>query len=239
MFSYWEQREAARPFDILIIGGGITGYSTAIECKMYRPDIRVGLLEKNNFQTTASSKNAGFACFGSVSEMVSDLKGTSEDDFCELVRKRWEGLRLLRQRAGDQYIRFNESGGYEIFRDTDSYSAAMEEVPRLNRLLRSIIGTEVFQPVDDMDRFGFRGVQGMLVNRYEGQLDPARMMSRLRQVARTLDVEYYTAEVTSIEEKNHDVEVSVSDVVLKASQVIVAVNGLASEFLDLEVKPAR
>lgn len=239
MFSYWEKRESQRPFDILIIGGGITGYSAAIECKMYRPDIRVGLLEKSNFETTASTKNAGFACFGSVTEMLSDLKRLSEDDFCELVRSRWEGLRLLRQRAGDQYMHFNECGGYEVFRDTESYEKAAASIPRLNLLLKSIIGPEIFREVDDYRTFGFAGVEGMLVNRYEGQLDPSRMMARLRQVARSLDVEYYTAQAENIEEKAYEVEVDVGDTVLRANQVIVAVNGLASKFLDLEVKPAR
>jgi hypothetical protein len=40
----------------------------------------------------ASTKNAGFACFGSISEIIDDLKSHSEGGF-QLVTKRWEGLR--------------------------------------------------------------------------------------------------------------------------------------------------
>ncbi|NND93593.1 MAG: FAD-binding oxidoreductase [Flavobacteriales bacterium] len=239
MFSYWEKRESERPFDILIIGGGITGYSAAIECKMYRPDIRVGLLEKSNFETTASTKNAGFACFGSITEMLGDLKRLSEDDFCDLVRNRWEGLRLLRQRAGDQHMRFNECGGYEVFRSKEEYEKAASSIAKLNNLLRSIVGPEIFRDVIDQGNFQFEGVHGMIVNRYEGQLDPARMMARLRQLARGLDVEYYTAEAMNVEERIYDVKVNVGQNDLIASQVVIAVNGLASKFLDLDVKPAR
>jgi hypothetical protein len=53
----------------------------------------------------ASTKNAGFACFGSISEIIDDLKSHSEEVY-QLVTKRLEGLRLLRKRLGDEAIDF-------------------------------------------------------------------------------------------------------------------------------------
>jgi hypothetical protein len=41
----------------------------------------------------ASTKNAGFACFG-ISEIIDDLKSHSEEEVYQLVTKRLEGLRL-------------------------------------------------------------------------------------------------------------------------------------------------
>jgi len=34
----------------------------------------------------ASTKNAGFACFGSLSEIIDDLKSHSEEEVIELVQ---------------------------------------------------------------------------------------------------------------------------------------------------------
>jgi hypothetical protein len=61
----------------------------------------------------ARTKNAGFACFGSISE--DDLKSHSEEEVYQLVTKRLEGLRLLRKRLGDEAIDFKPYGGTELF----------------------------------------------------------------------------------------------------------------------------
>ena len=45
----------------------------------------------------ASTKNAGFACFGSLSEIIDDLKSHSEEEVIQLVKKRVDGLQLLRE----------------------------------------------------------------------------------------------------------------------------------------------
>jgi hypothetical protein len=44
----------------------------------------------------ASTKNAGFACFGSLSEIIDDLKSHSEEGN-STRSKRWKGLQLLRK----------------------------------------------------------------------------------------------------------------------------------------------
>jgi hypothetical protein len=63
----------------------------------------------------ASTKNAGFACFGSISEIIDDLKSHSEEEVYQLVTKRLEGLRLLRKRLGDEAIDFKPYGGMNYF----------------------------------------------------------------------------------------------------------------------------
>ena len=62
----------------------------------------------------ASTKNAGFACFGSLSEILDDLRSHSEEEVIQLVKKRFDGLKLLRQTLGDTAINFQQLGGYEL-----------------------------------------------------------------------------------------------------------------------------
>lgn len=239
MLGYWEKKAMSRRYDLLVVGGGITGYSAAIEYKAYRPDLRVGVVERSSFETTASSKNAGFACFGSVTEMISDLRVLGEERFLELVDKRWRGLRLLRQRVGDRAMEYNECGGYEVFLDSQEYERAAEAIRKLNGLLRTVVGPEVFQPAEKVGHFGFAGMAGLIQNRYEGQLDPGSMMQSLRQTARALDIEYLPAEVVGVEDMGKEVALDVGVGELRASQVIVAVNGLAAGLVDVDVRPAR
>lgn len=239
MLSYWEKNSWNETYDMLVIGGGITGYSAAVEFKTYRPDLRVAIIEQSTFETAASTKNAGFACFGSVTEMMADLRTLGEDGLFELVKSRWEGLRLLRMRVGDTSLKYNECGGFEIFKDKSVAEKATEAIPELNQILRPVIGGDTFRLINETSVYGFRTDNPLIENRYEGQLNPSAMMAGLRSIARSMDIELLRATVESIEEESQEVRLKVGELELKSHQVIVAVNGLASRLLNLPVKPAR
>ena len=65
--SYWERESFLEHYDAIVVGAGIAGLSAAIELKKKQPDISIAVLERSWLSDGASSKNAGFACFGSVS----------------------------------------------------------------------------------------------------------------------------------------------------------------------------
>src|SRR6185312_8405304 len=73
-FSYWERTAFVDHADVIIIGSGIVGLSAALHLKRQRPDLKVTVLERGFLPSGASTKNAGFACFGSLSEQLSYLK---------------------------------------------------------------------------------------------------------------------------------------------------------------------
>ena len=58
------------------------GISTAIEIKRYNPQAKILVLDKKALPIGASTKNAGFACFGSISEIYEDVTLYGED-ICE------------------------------------------------------------------------------------------------------------------------------------------------------------
>jgi len=76
--SFWEQQSYLEDIDLLIIGSGIVGLSTAIHLKQARPHQKIVVLERGYIPTGASTKNAGFACLGSPSEILSDLKSNDQ-----------------------------------------------------------------------------------------------------------------------------------------------------------------
>ena len=134
--SYWEQKTFFNDIDYIIIGAGIVGYSTALSLRKLSPTAKILILERGNLPSGASSKNAGFACFGSLSELIDDLKTHSEEEVIQLVQKRWNGLQLLRKRLGDATLDFKPYGGYELFLQDDdaTYSECLQKMPFLNEI---------------------------------------------------------------------------------------------------------
>ena len=77
MLSYWEQ-QSFTAYDHIVVGAGIVGLSTAIELRGHYPSARILVLERGLLPSGASSRNAGFACMGSVTELLDDLELMSE-----------------------------------------------------------------------------------------------------------------------------------------------------------------
>src|SRR3954463_12789600 len=103
-FSYWERTAFVGHADVIIIGSGIVGLSAALHLKKQQSDLKVTVLERGFLPSGASTKNAGFACFGSLSEQISYLKRCSEEDVMRLVDYKWRGLQRLRENLGDANI---------------------------------------------------------------------------------------------------------------------------------------
>ena len=118
--SYWEHESFLRGYDVMVIGSGIVGLSAALHLKLKHPKLSVGILEAGFLPSGASTKNAGFACFGSVSELLDELKTSPEDEVLQVVEMRWKGLLKLKETLGESAIDYKQLGGYEIFREADS-----------------------------------------------------------------------------------------------------------------------
>ena len=144
--SYWEIKTWLTNIDYTIVGSGIVGLNCALQLKKRFPKSNVLILEKGMLPQGASTKNAGFACFGSLSEIINDLKSHSEDELLELVKKRVNGLKLLRETLGDQSIAYQNLGGYELFLDADAqlYDTCLENQNKINNLLKPIFKEDVF-----------------------------------------------------------------------------------------------
>ena len=78
--SYWEIKQWFQQVDFTIVGSGIVGLNCALNLKRNHPNAKVLVLEKGTLPQGASTKNAGFACFGSLSELIDDLNSHSEEE---------------------------------------------------------------------------------------------------------------------------------------------------------------
>jgi glycine/D-amino acid oxidase-like deaminating enzyme len=205
------------------------------------PDSKILVLEKGMLPHGASTKNAGFACFGSISEIIDDLKSHSEEEVFNLVQKRWKGLQLLRKRLGDERIDFKPFGGYELFLEEDEscYDECINKLPFINDILKPLFRTDVF--AKEIDRFGFNGIREHLVfNPFEAQIDTGNMMQALLKEAIYENILILNQQtVTSFLDKGNEVEVVLDNFSFMTKKILFATNGFANELTNGEVKPAR
>jgi gamma-glutamylputrescine oxidase len=239
--SYWELNHYFKTFDLIIVGSGIVGLSAAISYKEKHKKATVLILEKGILPDGASTKNAGFACFGSPGELLDDLSRIHEKIVWETVALRWQGLQLLRNRLGDRNIDFRNYGGYELFTDQAPFLQCCEKIDYLNQKISEILPVKNCFNIAKDKKFRFRNVAGMFINRSEGQLDTGKMMEKLLLLARRKGVEILNnIRISNISEDTEVVQLLSTCGIFKSRQVLVATNGFAAQLLDLpEVVPAR
>lgn len=239
--SYWELKHWFAQVDFTIVGSGIVGLHCALALRERFPHRKILILEKGILPQGASTKNAGFACFGSLSEILDDLKSHSEEEVLQLIQKRWSGLQLLRKNLGDEAIDFKPYGGYELFLKSDepSYNNCLQRLPFINDILKPVFRNEVFSK--EVDRFDFSGIQEYLIfNPYEAQIDTGKMMQALLKKAIANDILILNqVEVTAFHEKSDGVTVTANDFSFTTRNLLFATNGFATELTNNQVKPAR
>ena len=244
-FSYWEQESFLSGFDVLIIGSGIVGLSAALSLKSQKPKLKIGVLEAGFLPAGASTKNAGFACFGSISELIEELKTGSEDEIGGIIELRWKGLERLRKNLGDKAISFEQYGGYEVFKASESGFAntCIEQIPYFNKLLGSLIGKPDIYAVNTtkIAEFGMNGITNLIHNKYEGQIDTGKMMFALVSKVQGLGVSIFNnCRVQKIESKLNEQVLITNQGKFRANSIILATNAFGTELIpELDVIPGR
>ena len=239
--SYWEIKNWFSKIDFTIVGSGIVGLHSALRLREKYPTSKILILEKGMLPQGASTKNAGFACFGSISEIIEDLKSHSEEEVIQLIQKRWNGLQLLRKNLGDATIDFRPYGGYELFLkdDESSFSECSNKLSFINEILRPLFKADVF--AKEVDRFGFGGINEYLIfNPFEAQIDTGNMMQALLKQAIAKDILILNKQtVTSYLDNENSVEVALGDFSFTTKNLLFATNGFSQTLTKGAVKPAR
>ena len=93
---------------------------TAFWLKKAHPDYKILIAEKHHYPLGASTRNAGFACFGSATEILADVEIMGWEKSLNLVQKRFEGLDLIKSTFADK-IDFELCGGYELLNSNISF----------------------------------------------------------------------------------------------------------------------
>lgn len=239
--SYWELKTWLSNIDFTIVGSGIVGLNCALHLKQHYPKAKILILEKGLLPQGASTKNAGFACFGSLSEIIDDLHHHSKEEVLALIKKRINGLQLLRTTLGDKAIDYKNLGGYELFLNTDEtlYQSCIEKQNGINKFLKPIFKTDVFSFKENT--FNFETIKPKVsFNKFEGQIDTSKMMETLLQNVQQLGVKILNnCTVEAFSENLNSVTLKTNHFTFSTSKLLIATNGFAKNLIKQDVKPAR
>ena len=238
-YSYWELKEWFSNIDFTIVGSGIVGLNCALELKKKYPEAKILILEKGMLPQGASTKNAGFACFGSLSELIDDLSSHTEQEVYNLVDNRWKGLQLLRNNLGDENIDFQQNKGFELCDSETFFEDCISKKEDINILLKPIFKSDVFSVSDNI--FNFKKVHtNYIVNNFEGQIDTGKMAYELLHKVQNLGVKILNnITVENFIEGNTTVEIVTDKITFKTNKIFIATNGFANQLLEEKVQPAR
>ena len=239
--SYWEEEFFLKNIDYTVIGSGIVGLTCALELRRLNPNSKIIILERGFLPSGASTKNAGFTCFGSPSELLDDLTKTEECDVFELVENRVKGLSKLRALVGDSNMDYYEYGSYELFDNRELYENCISKLDYLNLKLHKIFKANTFEVFSNAHEFGLDKKSLLIKNNFEGQINTGKMMKKLLHLARTRGIEILNGfDVDDFKFINNKWEIYNTQTTLKTTKLILCNNAFASKFYQkLDLKPAR
>ncbi len=247
MISIWEKETYYAPQDIIIAGSGFTGLWSALFLKKRKPDLRITIVDRGIIPTGASTRNAGFACFGSLTELLADEQRSGTEKMLELVEMRFKGLQKIKKIFSEKEIDFEMCGGYELFSKQDGLieKDLAEQINYLNQQLSPIVGSKKTYQLPQqkiIKKMGFKNVGFIVKNNLEGYLHSGKLLKWLLQKVQTMGVQVLNnIEIKSFVRSNKGIQLESNlPVELFCDQLLVCTNAFAKQLLPgLDIMPAR
>lgn len=238
--SYWEQKEYLKNVDYCIIGSGIVGLTSAIFLKKHQPKANILILERGYLPSGASTKNAGFVCYGSPSEILDDLNHSSEAKVIETIQMRYSGFQILSSLLSLKKMNYKQEGSYELFRKNDPlFEDCINQLDKLNHLFKTVTNTKSAFKLLSPNKFKhqFTSFSDAIICELEGSIDTGKMMNALILLAQKKGIKILNGiQVKSI--NDNTVVSNYGEICF--SKCIVATNAFTSSLLPNKyVEPAR
>jgi glycine/D-amino acid oxidase-like deaminating enzyme len=240
--SYWESSILLKPFDFIVLGAGLTGKQVALKIKKKVPSARVAVVDRSTFSYGASTRNAGFACFGSISEFIMDANDYGEPLLLDLINKRYKGIHQLISEFGAEQIGFQASGGYEMFENNDEFESVISQLNHYNDKLESVLGINQTFNVVENDSMRKSYYSKSIYNAHEGKLNSGMLNETIAdKMHREGVIPLYGLNIESIGASNNGYTLMTNEgFELVTDQLIVCNNAFATELLpEINVVPAR
>ena len=231
--SFWEKDSFLKAYDLVVVGAGIVGLSSALFYKQENPSARVAVLERGFLPQGASTRNAGFACVGSIGEHLADMEKESENNIKRRIKRRYEGLQLLKETLGEEAIGYDHCSGFEFFRSQEEFEEVVSEIHRFNGWMEELVDEKEVYSIEELEGYP------VIRNRLEGALHPGKMMETLAKKVSSVGVDIkWNSKVEDVT-KGGIVRITNGPEV-QSDNILFAANGFVRRLLpDIEINPAR
>ena len=244
MISFWEKDSFYANADITIIGGGLMGLWTAIELKKKSPSLSITILERGTTPLGASTRNAGFACFGSLTELLADEASMGTNQMLSIVEKRYKGIQKIKSCFSPSEIELDECGGYEALYNYKGAKELDEQINYVNQLLSPIINSKnaFVQSTNNISSIGLKNIDQLIHNPHEAGIHSGKLVNALTKLAINKGIQVLNGiEVISWLELNNKIIIQTNqEKTITTNQLIVCTNGFTNALLpELNIEPAR
>lgn len=249
-YSFWEKNRELFTGDILIVGGGLVGLSIGIAIQKQKKQLKQRLLkicivdQLPTGQAGASTRNAGFACFGSPTEILDDLTREGENQTVNRISNRISGLSTWKNWIPSNKIEWNDCSGYEVFEREEemNFQEVLDKLPYLNKIGKTASGNPMiyskYQRISSKLPYSIR-IDG------EASLNPGKAHNSLYGLNKELGNQIVNG--ISIPNRNYwhknseGWTIPTENGIFKAKRVVIAANAWTPKILnsDLDITPGR
>ena len=228
--SYWSDRSPKnkkKSFDVLIVGAGIAGLSTAYWLNKEDPSLTIAILEKNRLGSGATGRNAGFITCGSVEHFNRMVSKHGEQQALEIWKYAETNMDLLKteiiQDSGKD-LEFEQKGAYSLAAQQTEF----EELKSVAKLMEKYkIPIEVCSQSQIQERLGAQNFVGGIRYCRDGAIHPVRLLERITK--KTKFEFFEQTEVFSLEEHESGTRVLKTDNGdFEGSMVVYCTNGYSA-----------
>ncbi len=231
--------------DVVIIGGGIAGLSTAYWLAREDSSLKMAVVEKHHFGDGATGRNAGFITCGSVEHFNRLVSKHGAKEAHEIWDFSEENLRLLKEniiQAEESELLFEHQGSFSLA-STDSEFAELKKSANLMREMK--IKVEVLEAQDIEKRLGAAKFVGGIKYLGDASIHPLRLLKRIQQkiIQQFPNVEFFEHhEVFAIDEEGENKIIRTNKHYFETPVVVMATNGyspLLHPFFVDKIFPTR
>lgn len=251
--GYWETEHLLRPADITVVGAGIVGMSTALQVKRARPEALVRLLERDPLSSGGTTRNAGFACFGSAGEWLDDLDAVGPHALQGLIRMRAEGLAELIRLLGTEALGLRWTGGWELLNPSEEDPRLFDRINTQWKTLQDLAGDPLRAALGhlhpaadsgpalqwDRDRAEALGAAHAIHLPWEGMIHTGQMVAAFHRALDAAGVQrLHGVEVKGMSPSPNGWMLDTNVGALDSQRIGLCTNGLAAQLVGgLDVKP--
>ncbi|MDO5656645.1 MAG: FAD-dependent oxidoreductase [Flavobacteriaceae bacterium] len=238
--SYWEEDTLYKSYDVSIVGAGFTGLWTALQIKEKYPDLKVVVCDSAHYPLGASTRNAGFACFGSISEILADVQSMGWDKTLQLIEKRFKGLEFIQNKLDPREFNFEITGGFELMKQEISDAEINLVNHKINKITSIPNTFECQNNIKEKFELGNWGSNQIIFNLLEGSLHPGKLVEILIRECYKLKINFiWNQKLLSWENEKNHLKLNFKNFSLESQKLLLCTNAFTPAVLDLAVTPAR